>query len=185
MGGVEKVQPRVSFADLERAPEDGRRYELYDGEVYVVPAPMPRHQRVQIRLVEWLDDYVESFGGFAVCAPIDIVLSEYDVVQPDVLFFGPARAQLVDLDRAIRHAPDLCVEMLSPATEATDRGRKMQMFARYGVPEYRIVEPVKETIEVHRLEARSYLLVQRGSGDDKVESAVLPGAALRARSIFS
>jgi hypothetical protein len=90
MGAVARVQPRVSFADLERAPEDGRRYELYDGEVYVVPAPMPRHQRVQIRLVEWLDDYVECFGGFAVCAPIDIVFSEYDVVQPEVLFFGPA-----------------------------------------------------------------------------------------------
>src|SRR5215208_1088508 len=73
MGVVERVQPRVSFADLERAPEDGRRYELYDGEVYVVPAPMPRHQRVQIRLIEWLDHYVQSFGGFAVCAPIDIV----------------------------------------------------------------------------------------------------------------
>ena len=184
MGAVEKVQPRVSFADLERAPEDGRRYELYDGEVYVVPAPMPRHQRVQIRLVEWLDDYVQSFAGFAVCAPIDIVFSEYDVVQPDVLFFGPARAHLVDLDRAIRHAPDLCVEILSPSTEATDRGRKMQMFARYGVPEYWIVDPVKQTIEVHRLEAGSYLLVQRVGCDDKVESAVLPGAALRARSIF-
>jgi Uma2 family endonuclease len=165
-----KVQPRVSFADLERAPEDGRRYELYDGEVYVVPAPMPRHQRVQIRLVEWLDDYVESFGGFAVCAPIDIVFSEYDVVHPDVLFFGPPRAHLVDLDRAIRHAPDLCVEILSPSTEATDRGRKMQMFARYRVPEYWIVDPVEETIEVHRLEAGSYLLVQRVSGDDKVPS---------------
>jgi Uma2 family endonuclease len=135
MGAVERVRPRVSFADLERAPEDGRRYELYDGQVYVVPAPMPRHQRVQVRLVEWLDDYVDSFGGFAVCAPIDIVFSEYDVVQPDVLFFGPGRAHLIDLDRAIRHAPDLCAEILSPSTEAADRGRKLQMFARYGVPE--------------------------------------------------
>jgi Uma2 family endonuclease len=184
MGAVEKVQPRVSFADLERAPEDGRRYELYDGEVYVVPAPMPRHQRVQIRLVEWLDDYAESLGGFAVCAPIDIVFSDYDVVQPDVLVFGPTRAHLVDLHTAIRHAPDLCVEILSPSTEATDRGRKMQMFARYGVPEYWIVDPVKETIEVHRLEAGGYLLVKRVGGDDRVESAVLPGAALRAGSIF-
>jgi Uma2 family endonuclease len=184
MGAVERVQPRVSYADLERAPEDGRRYELYDGEVYVVPAPMPRHQRVQIRLVEWLDDYVASAGGFVVCAPIDIVFSEYDVLQPDVVFFGPARAHLVDLDRAIRHAPDLCVEILSPSTEATDRGRKLQMFARYGVPEYWIVDPVKETIEVHRLEASGYRLAQRASGDDEVKTDVVPGAALRAGSIF-
>ena len=138
MGAVGKVRPRVSYADLERAPEDGRRYELYDGEVYVVPAPIPRHQRVQIRLVGWLDEYAESVGGFMACSPIDIVFSEYDVLQPDVVFFGPARAHLIDLDRAIRHAPDVC----------------------------------------------SYTLVQRASGDDEVTSPVLPGAALRAGSIF-
>jgi Uma2 family endonuclease len=184
MGAVERVRPRVSYADLERAPEDGRRYELYDGEVYVVPAPMPRHQRVQIRIVEWLDEYAASVGGFVVASPIDIVFSEYDVLQPDVVFFRPTRLHLIDLDRAIRHAPDLCVEILSPSTEATDRGRKLQMFARYGVPEYWIVDPVTEAIEVHRLEAGTYVLVQRAAGDDEVTSPVLPGAALRARSIF-
>jgi Uma2 family endonuclease len=184
MGAVEKVQPRVSFADLERTPEDGRRYELYDGEVFVVPAPLPRHQRVQMRLVEWLDDYAESVGGFAVASPIDIVFSEYDVLQPDVVFFRPARAHLVDLDRAIRHAPDLCVEVLSPSTEATDRGRKLQTFARYGVPEYWIVDPVNEAIEVHRLEADRYALAQCASGDEGITSTVLPGATLRAGRIF-
>jgi len=174
----------VSYADLERAPEDGRRYELYDGEVYVVPAPIPRHQRVQIRLVEWLDEYAESVGGFTVDAPIDIVFSEYDVLQPDVVFFGPARAHLINLDRAIRHRPDLCVEILSPSTEATDRGRKLQMFARYGVPEYWIVDPIAQTIEIHRLEAGFYTLVQRASGDDEVRSPLLPGAVLRVRPLF-
>jgi Uma2 family endonuclease len=184
MGAVERVRPRVSFADLERTPEDGRRYELYDGEVYVVPAPIPRHQRVQIRIVEWLDEYAESVGAFVVASPIDIVFSDYDVLQPDVVYFQPSRVHLIDLDRAIRHAPDLCVEILSPSTEATDRGRKLQMFARYGVPEYWIVDPANEVIEVHRLEAGSYVLVQRATGKDDVRSAVVPGASLRADSIF-
>ena len=184
MGAVERVQPRVSFADLERAPEDGRRYELYDGEVYVVPAPIPRHQVVQHTVAEALRGLCRQHGGFAVGSPIDIVFSEYDVLQPDVVFFRPERAHLVDLDRAIRHAPDLCIEILSPSTEATDRGRKMQMFARYGVPEYWIVDPVQEVIEVLRLEAGSYVLVQRAAGDAAVESAVVPGAALRAGSLF-
>ena len=129
MGGVERVRARVSFADLERAPEDGRRYELYDGKVYVVPAPIPRHQVVQYTAAEALRALCHEHGGFAVGSPIDIVFSEYDVLQPDVVFFRPERAHLVDLDRAIRHAPDLCVEILSPSTEATDRGRKLQMFA--------------------------------------------------------
>jgi Uma2 family endonuclease len=184
MGAVEKVRPRVSFADLERAPEDGRRYELYDGEVYVVPAPIPLHQVVQYTLAEELRAICRQHGGFAVGSPIDIVFSDYDVVQPDLIVFGPARAHLVDLHTAIRHAPDLCVEILSPSTQAADRGRKLQMFARYGVPEYWIVDPVSASIEVHRLEAGSYLLVQRAAGDDQVRSSVLPGAALRAGSIF-
>ena len=184
MGAVERVRPRVSYADLEWAPEDGRRYELYDGEVYVVPAPIPLHQVVQHTLTELLCEFCRRYGGFAVSSPIDVVFSEYDVVQPDVVFFGPARAHLVDLHTAIRHMPDLCVEILSPSTEATDRGRKLQLFARYGVPEYWIVDPVNECIEVHRLEAGTYVLVQRAAGDDEVRSPVLPGAALRARSIF-
>jgi Uma2 family endonuclease len=112
------------------------------------------------------------------------VLSDYDVVQPDLIVFGPARAHLVDLRTAIRHAPDLCVEILSPSTEATDRGRKLQMFARYGVAEYWIVDPVNEFIEVHRLEAGTYVLVQRASGDDEVSSLVVPGATFRAGRIF-
>ncbi len=77
--------------------------------------------------------------------------------------------------------PDLCVEILSPSTEATDRGRKLQMFARYGVSEYWIVDPVNETIEVHRLEAGGYVLVQRATKDDEVQSAVSARARRSAR----
>jgi Uma2 family endonuclease len=148
MGAMERVGGRVSFADLERAPDDGRRYELYDGEVCVVPAPIPLHQVVQHALTELLLERCRRHGGFAVSSPIDIVFSEHDVLQPDVLFFGPARAHLIDRHTAIRHAPDLCIEILSPSTAATDRGRKLQMFARYGVPEYWIVDPLSESVEV-------------------------------------
>ena len=131
MGGLARVGRRVSFADLERAPEDGRRYELYDGEVCAVPAPIPLRQVVQHALTELLLERCRPHGGFAVSSPIDIVFSEHDVLQPDVVFFGPARAHLIDLHTAIRYAPDLCIEILSPSTAATDRGRKLQMFARY------------------------------------------------------
>jgi Uma2 family endonuclease len=132
--GVER--PRVSYADLERMPEDGRRYELYDGEVFVVPAPVPRHQIVQIALTELLRRWAGRHGGFVVSSPIDIIFTEHDVLQPDVVLFRPERTHLIDLDRPIRHVPDLCVEVLSPSTAAADRGRKMQAFARFGVPEY-------------------------------------------------
>jgi Uma2 family endonuclease len=184
MAPVKSVRPRVSYADLERAPEDGRRYELYDGEVYVVPAPLPRHQVVQVLTVGGLCRYASEHGGFAVDSPIDIVFSDYDVLQPDVVCFSGARADLVDLDRPIRHAPDLCVEIVSPSTEGADRGRKMQVFARYGVPEYWIIDPATRTIEVYRLDAGAYALAQRATGEDPVVSLALPDLALRAGAVF-
>jgi Uma2 family endonuclease len=184
MAPVKVVRPRVSYADLERAPEDGRRYELYDGEVYVVPAPLPRHQVVQQLIAELLRRYAQACGGFAVDSPIDIVFSEYDVLQPDIVFFAPSRAHLIDLDHVIRHPPDLCVEIVSPSTEATDRGRKMQMFARYGVTEYWIVDPGTRTIEIHRLGDGAYVLQETKSGAESVTSPVVPGLTFRADSIF-
>ena len=184
MAAVKIVRPRVSYADLERAPEDGRRYELYDGEVFVVPAPVPRHQVVQQLIAEALHRHVSAHGGFSVGSPIDIVFSEYDVLQPDVVLFTAERAHLVDLDRVIRDAPDLCVEILSPSTEATDRGRKMQMFARYGVREYWIVDPSARAIEVYALRENAYALTQRTGRGDVVASLVLPDLALRSDDVF-
>jgi Uma2 family endonuclease len=184
MTPMKAVRPRVSYADLERAPEDGRRYELYDGEVFVVPAPLPRHQVVQHRLMSLLDDYARDHGGFAVASPIDIVFSEYDVLQPDVVYFSPDRAHLVDLNRVIRHAPDLCVEVLSPSTAATDRGKKMQMFARYGVRKYWIVDPSAESIEIYELRSSGYELRTTATAADAVSSAILAGLTFSAGSLF-
>ena len=184
MARVKVVQPRVSFADLERAPEDGRRYELYDGEVFVVPAPLPRHQVVQLLIAEMLRHFAAEHGGFAVASPIDIVFSDYDVLQPDVVFFNADRRQLVDLDRVIRHPPDLCVEVISPSTQETDRGRKMQMFARFGVPEYWIVDPRARRVEVYHLKRGSYTLLADLTGDGVIESPTIAGLAFSVAGLF-
>src|SRR5436190_23007606 len=98
MAPVRAVRPRVCYADLERTPEDGRRYEIYDGEVFVVPAPLPRHQVVQHLVLDVLGEFSRAHGGFVVASPIDIVFTEFDVLQPDVVFFAAIRAHLVDLD---------------------------------------------------------------------------------------
>ena len=184
MARVKVVQPRISFADLERAPEDGHRYELYDGEVFVVPAPLPRHQVVQLLIAEMLRHFAAEHGGFAVASPIDIVFSDYDVLQPDVVFFSSARAHLVDLDRVIRSPPDLCVEVISPSTQDRDRGRKMQMFARFGVPEYWIVDPRLRRIEVYRLEREAYALLVDVSDEGVVESSTIAGLVFSLARLF-
>ena len=115
---MEAATPRVSYADLERWPDDGRRYELYDGEVYVVPSPLALHQIAAARLYDLLHAYCRERGGIVLFAPLDIVLTEYDVVQPDLLVFAPKREHLLDPRKVTRQPPDLAVEILSPSTVA-------------------------------------------------------------------
>ena len=184
MTPVRVVRPRVSYTDLQQAPEDGRRYELYDGEVFVVPAPIPRHQLAVQNLEDRLRSYQRSYGGLVLVSPIDIVFSEFDVVQPDVVFFSRDHVHLVDPDRPIRDAPDLAVEVLSPSTAVTDRGKKMQMLARYSVPEYWLVDGVARTLEIYRLSAGSYTLEQIASEGDVARSPILPDLSFPAREIF-
>lgn len=174
MAAMKAADPRVSFADLERWPENGRRYELYDGEVYVVPSPLLLHQIAAGRLYVILSDYVRERGGMVLFAPLDIVLTEYDVVQPDLLLFTKERQHLLHPEKVTRVPPDLAIEILSPSTAGNDRGRKMQLLARHGVPEYWLVDPQAVTIEVYWLSGNQFALASTAAGDKPVQSPLLP-----------
>jgi len=178
MTGVRAAQPRVSFADLERWPEDGRRYELYDGEVFEIPSPILLHQLVSGRLYLALAAYVQTHGGAVFYAPLDIVLTEFDVVQPDLLLFTRDREHLLNLRRVTRHAPDLAIEILSPGTGGNDRGRKMELLARHGVREYWLVDPEAVAIEVHWLTGTRSALASTAGPSDRVQSPLLPDLSI-------
>jgi len=182
---MKAVDPRVTFAELQQWPDDGRRYELYDGEVIVVPSPFPRHQRVASNIEEILREYEHAADGLTFRAPLDIVLSEHNVVQPDVVFFRKERRHLIDMMAATRAAPDLAVEVLSRSTEARDRGRKMRLLARFGVPEYWIVDPVKNTFEIYVLRGSAYERVAALGEHDDVTSPALPDLTFRAGRVFA
>jgi Uma2 family endonuclease len=184
MAPMELQRRRVSYDDLAQMPEDGRRYELYDGEVFVVPSPILLHQVVTMRIWRILDDYASQAGGLAVTSPIDIVFSDYDVVQPDIVFMTAASMRTVSLMQPVRQSPDLAVEVLSPSTASNDRGRKMRMFQRYGVPEYWIVDPIKESLEIYRLAESEYELVGTFAGSATMCSAVLPNLTVVPASVF-
>jgi Uma2 family endonuclease len=178
MTGVKAAYPRVSFADLERWPEDGRRYELYDGEVYVVPSPILLHQIAAGRLHLALSDYVSVHGGIVLFAPLDIVLTEYDVIQPDLLLFTHERQHLLNLRKVTRVPPDLAIEVLSPSTAGNDRGRKMQLLARHGVREYWLVDPEAVAIEVYSSSGNQFSLAGTATGTERVQSPLLAGLTL-------
>ena len=182
---MQGMQPRFGYSDLVALPEDGRRYEIHGGELVVVPSPLLRHQIAAMEIVTLLNDYRRKFGGLAVTAPFDIVFDEYDVVQPDVVFFRAGRLHLLDPNSVARAVPDIVVEVLSPSTASIDRGRKMEMFARYGVPEYWIVDPVRLEIEVHVLENGAYRRAQLATRGDTVRSVLLPDLTFTAAGIFT
>jgi len=181
---VKTVDPRVTFAELAAWPDDGRRYELYDGEVIVVPAPFSRHQRVVANVEDLLREYERTTGGMVVQSPFDVVFSEHNVLQPDVVFFRTERRHLVSVDEATRAAPDLVVEVISRSTEVRDRGRKMEVFARFGVPEYWIVDPIKNTLEVYELSGAEYHLAGTYDDRQRVGSPTLPALSFDTHRLF-
>ena len=182
---MQAVQPRFGYTDLLAMPDDGRRYEIHGGELVVMSSPMLRHQIAVLEIATLLNEYGRRSGGRAVAAPFDIVFDEYDLVQPDVVFFRAERLHLLRLDAVTRAVPDIVVEVLSPSTAAIDRGRKMRMFARYEVPEYWIVDPVGRQVEVHALEGRAYRQVQVATGGDTVRSVLFPDLTFEAAGLFT
>ena len=179
------VQRQVGYTDLVNMPDDGRRYEIHGGELVVVPSPLPIHQIAVLQLATRLNDYARASGGIALAAPLDIVLDEHDVVQPDVVFFRTERRHLVRPRAVTRAAPDIAVEVLSPSTAAVDRSRKMDLFARYGVPEYWIADPVRPQLEVYVLADGAYEQAQAASPGDTVRSVLLPDLTILVADIFT
>ena len=151
----QKAKVRFNYGDYCLLPED-KRYYLIDGELYMAPAPSSRHQRLPLKLARLLADFIEGHGlGEVYIAPLDVILSEEDVLQPDLLFVTQERRGIVS-ERGCEGPPDLVVEILSPATEQRDRELKRKVYAKFGVPEYWLVDPQAESIEVMALEAEDF-----------------------------
>ena len=185
MNPVQTERRKVTYTDLESWPDDGRRYELYDGEVYLCPAPMPRHQLAMGQLHGHMLRYAERTGGLVMVSPIDIVFTEHNVLQPDICFFQASRRDLVSPDKATRAAPDVVVEVISPSTVWNDLGRKKATFARFGVPEYWLLDPHIDRIERHSLVAGEYGRTLSVGPDEQFESVVLAGFSCPVDSLFS
>ena len=165
--------------------DDGKRYEVLDGELIEMPGPSLRHQDIIVKLVRMLSDYVERNDlGTTLVAPTDVVLSPIDIVQPDILFVRKARAGALANGMNVQGAPDLCVEILSPGTRARDLTEKRDRYARFGVREYWIVDPEAETVTVLALDEGAYAPLVEAEGDTLVESVVLPRFIAPATTLF-
>ena len=131
-------------ADYDALPDEPR-CELIFGRIYVSPSPTPFHQLVVALLWQWLDAVAEP-GALVLFAPLDVILADHSVVQPDVVYVSAARRDIVG--RRIEGAPDLLIEVLSPGSGRRDRGEKLALYASSGVREYWIVDPAERQIEL-------------------------------------
>lgn len=156
-----RSRTKLTYADYRLFPDDGRRHEIIDGEHLVNPAPSPYHQLVSTRLlVELVDQVVRPKLGQVYPAPIDVQLSEHDVVQPDLVVVLEAHGTIVTPTK-IKGAPDLVVEILSPSTAQVDRTQKLHLYEQAGVPEYWIVDPEEHVVEQYVLHGSTYTLAGR------------------------
>lgn len=177
------VAPPLTYDDLLRMPDDGKRYELIDGELIEMTSPEAIHQRLLGRLFRVLDDFVTDRDlGEVFVAPLDVRFAPPNTVQPDLVYLSYARFGVVE-SRPIDGVPDLIVEILSPSTREYDEGRKAQLYERFGVPEYWLVDAEQRAIRGKALvDGRYEPMTQEG---DVFRSRLLAGLVIEVGSLFA
>ena len=178
---------KLTYDDFVQFPDDGKRHELIDGEHYVTAAPNLKHQAVVVNLTGLLWTHLRVHAvGRVFAAPVDVVFSDFDVVEPDLVFVSKARQADLLTAAHISGAPDLVVEIGSPSTRKRDETIKRRLYERFGVAEFWVVDPELDEIKVYRLvdgrfERTALLSLEQG---DVLTSPLLPGLTLRLAEIF-
>ncbi len=182
-----KLNTKIKFTykDYKSLPEsETKRYELIEGELIVVPSPNEYHQRISGRLEFILRAFVEGKNlGRVYDAPFDVVFSKEDVVQPDILFISKARSKIIT-EEEIRGAPDLVIEIFSPATAERDRTYKKTLYARHGVQRYWIVDPEEKTVEVMTLGKAGFESSGVYGKMDTLKSTIFFGLTINLSDVF-
>jgi Uma2 family endonuclease len=188
----EDVKPAVpgvklTYEDYVLFPEDGKRHELVDGEHHVTPTPVRKHQAIVANLLGLIWSYLQQRPiGRVFTAPFDVIFSDFDVVEPDLLYISRERFEQIETSPWVKGAPDLVVEVGSPATRRRDETIKRRLYERFGVLEYWIVDPEVDAVKVFRRTNDRYERVAelRLEQDDVLATPLLPGLDLRLAKIF-
>ncbi|MEW6210646.1 MAG: Uma2 family endonuclease [Acidobacteriota bacterium] len=181
------IEPIVSVADLDAMPDDGNRYELIEGEILMSRAPAITHQLISGNLFAAIKTYLDRNPIGKVIATPGLILSNYDAVIPDIVFIRNERFDEIVSDEKLIAAPDLVIEILSPGAEneRRDRTSKRQLYGRYGVREYWVVDPKGRSISIYRPSRRGLRLAATLGEPDEIRTPLLPGFSLDVASAFS
>jgi len=190
MPGSDDLKSRVklTYEDFLLFPDDGKRHELIDGEHYVTASPNLRHQQVSGRLHLAIGHWLETHPiGQVYYAPLDIVFTDFDVVEPDLLYMSNERAASIGTPEHLKGAPELLVEIGSPSTRKRDETIKRRLYERSGVSEYWVVDPELDIVRVFRRRDGAFgrpveLSAEAG---DVLTTPLLPGLEIPLARLFA
>jgi Uma2 family endonuclease len=179
---------RLTYDDLLLLPDDGMRHEIIDGEHYVTPSPIPRHQVLLGRLYFEIEYHIRRHPGIGrvFLSPLDVVFTKWDVVEPDLLFIASSQTDIIG-DKNIQGPPALVVEILSPGTRNTDEQIKLRLFERGGVGKYWIVDPERNVVKVFSRQADGSFpsTVESREQSDTLTTPLIPGLAISLSELFA
>ena len=180
---TKEPKTKLTYDDYAKTPED-ERWELINGDLIMAAAPNTAHQSIELGIAAPMWTFVwDGDLGRVYTSPIDMVLSDYDTVQPDVVFVSKEREGIITRP-SIRGAPDLVVEILSPSTTRRDWQDKFDLYELHGVPEYWMADPDARVIWVFILREGEFVEVGRYGEDDTLVSPTLPGFELDLSKVF-
>jgi len=165
--------------------EEGAPFQLINYDLIMSPPPIPLHQLIAARIVQLITNYLDSKNdeGFLVSAPMDVKFDEGNVLQPDILYIAAERKKEIIKDR-IEGAPDLIIEILSPSNAYYDLRQKKDIYEKYGVKEYIIIDPIAQNADLYILKDGAYYLHQRALKSEKLISVILPGLGFDLNRLF-
>lgn len=178
---------KYTYADYLSFPDDGNRYEIIGGDLFVSPTPVTKHQSVVAELLFVLIGYAKKHdAGVVLPAPTGVKLSNSDIVEPDILFVAKSRKSIID-KRGLNAAPDLVVEVLSPGTRKVDEERKRKLYDSFGVAEYWMADPDADSISVLRREGGKLVSVETltAKNNDVLQSPLFPSLKILVAEIFA
>jgi Uma2 family endonuclease len=165
--------------------EEGAPFQLINYDLIMSPSPIPFHQVISARIMQALLNFLDSRNnnGFLVSAPMDVKFDEGNILQPDILYIAEDRVEDLIKDR-IEGAPDLIVEILSPSNAYYDLRQKKDIYEKYGVKEYIIVDPIAQNADLYSLMNGAYYLHQKAQKSETLKSLILPSFAIELAKIF-
>jgi Uma2 family endonuclease len=185
--GASGPRLKLTYDDYLLLPDDGKRHELIDGEHYVTPSPNLRHQeilgRLHLSIGTWLRDHSV---GRVFAAPLDVIFSRFDVVEPDLLYVSNERAPALLAGEYVTGAPDLAVEIASPGTRRRDETIKRRLYEHSNVTEYWVVDPDIDVVRVYKRSGDRFerAVELSAEADDVLTTALLPGLEIRLSEVF-